>query len=70
MRKIIITLIAISIWTISLHAFDLSGSLHVDTYGGSPAVGFSFFAEENLRKHPFLAPIFPFSFLKILRGFH
>lgn len=47
MRKIIITLIAISIWTISLHAFDLSGSLHVDTYGGSPAVGFSFFAEEN-----------------------
>lgn len=48
MKKIIITALAIYIWTFSLYAFDLSGSLHVDTYGGSPAVGFSFFAEENI----------------------
>lgn len=48
MKKIIINVLVICICTFSLWAFDLSGSLHVDTYGGSPAVGFSFFAEENI----------------------
>ncbi|MBO5124958.1 MAG: hypothetical protein J6C11_07500 [Spirochaetaceae bacterium] len=33
-----------------LGALDLSGALHVDTYSGSPAVGFSFLAQENIAK--------------------
>lgn len=48
MRKKVACLLAFCVCTISLSAFDLSGSLHVDTYGGSHAVGFSFFAEENI----------------------
>jgi hypothetical protein len=48
MKKIISTVLTLYIWTFSLHAFDLSGSLHIDTYNGSPTVGFSFFAEENI----------------------
>lgn len=33
-----------------LWALDLSGALHVDTYTGSPTVGFSFLAQENITK--------------------
>lgn len=41
-------MIAFCICTLSLCAFDLLGSLHVDTFSGSHNVGFSFLAEENI----------------------
>lgn len=48
MRKIVIILVVFSICTVSLRAFDLSGSLHVDSFAGKPMVGFSFLAEEDI----------------------
>ena len=48
MRKITIILVVFSICTVSLSAFDLSGSLHVDSFAGKPMVGFSFLAEEDI----------------------
>ena len=48
MKKNLANLFVIYVCMISLSAFDLSGSLHVDTFSGSHNVGFSFFAEENI----------------------
>lgn len=48
MKRNIACLIAFCIYTLSLCAFDLSGSLHVDTFSGNHHVGFSFLAEENI----------------------
>lgn len=48
MKKIIASLLVSCICMFTLCAFDLSGSIHVDTYAGKPVVGFSFLAEENI----------------------
>jgi len=48
MRKIIVSLLLICLPSLSLGALDLRGAIHVDTFGNDHAVGFSFFAEENI----------------------
>lgn len=48
MRKTIASLLVSFICICTLWAFDLSGSIHVDTFAGSPMVGCSFLAEENI----------------------
>lgn len=50
MRKFLATLALFLSCLPYLGALDLWGALHVDTYSGSPAVGFSFLAQENIVK--------------------
>lgn len=48
MRKLLVYFLITYCSTFSLWTFDLSGAVHVDTYTGSPSVGVSFSAQENI----------------------
>lgn len=51
MRKIIVALLLLCFSSFSLNALELRGALHLDTFAKSHAVGFSFFAEEDITSH-------------------
>lgn len=50
MRKLLAILLCSCILPLSLKALDLSGAIHVDTFGNDISAGVSFLAEENILK--------------------
>ena len=48
MKRLLATILLLHSFLFVLSALDLRGAIHVDTYAGTPSVGFSFLAQEHI----------------------